>query len=189
MSTLADLQKINIQKMEDADGGITSTSTLSSNEVSIKASKHQVNDVLHEGVSDDTNKALSASLNSHMKEGLPDPSNEVSIIPSVTPKRQPTQSKTSSGRSGSASAKSKPQARDRRSLTGRGTIREVLEAQVREHVLSQLLPPNEKGAVTRLNVEVPEDLHQLLKQHCVRTRTPIKGLINALIAWYLEAEE
>lgn len=50
------------------------------------------------------------------------------------------------------------------------------------------MPDGGRGPVTRLNVEMPEDLHQRLKQHCVKTRTPIKALINALIALYLEDE-
>ncbi len=50
------------------------------------------------------------------------------------------------------------------------------------------MPAAGKEPVTRLNVEMPEDLHQRLKQHCVKTRTPIKALINALIALYLQDE-
>ncbi len=164
-STLADLQRLNIKKMEDAEAPAEATTTadqIPSNEVSIIPSKYQSNDAVCEV------------------------SSEVAIIPSSTPSQKPSKHRA---------AKTKP----RKSLndaslpnaslsSGSKAVHIALEAQIREHLIEQLMPQNGKGPVTRLNVEMPEDLHQQLKQHCVQTRTPIKGLINALIAWYLEAE-
>ena len=172
-STLADLQKLNLKKMEDA--GTPQDANTQSNEVSIIPSKHQSN----VGMNDNVTGASNGVVN--------EVSSEASIIPSTTLSRKPSKHqavKTKSKKSlGNASA---PNA----SLPSGGKdIRTALEAQIREHLIEQLMPQNGKGPVTRLNVEMPEDLHQQLKQHCVQTRTPIKGLINALIAWYLEAED
>lgn len=102
--------------------------------------------------------------------------------------RKPATSRVS--RSGASKAESsKTDAKKAESKESpKDVLRDALDNQLRVHLMEQLMPQNGKAPVTRLNVEMPEDLHQQLKQHCVRTRTPIKALINALIALYLEAE-
>lgn len=173
-STLADLQRLNIKKMEDAKAPQDTIADNPSNEVSITPSKHQSND----DVNDNSIKAS--------KDGVSEDSSEAIIIPSNTPSQKPDKHQV-------------PKLRPKKSLSNAslpndsfssegGGVRKTLKAQIREHLIEQLMPQNGKGPVTRLNVEMPEDLHQQLKQHCVQTRTPIKGLINALVAWYLEVE-
>lgn len=178
-STLADLQRLNIKKMEDAGAPVEATITAApapSNEVSIISSKHQSNDAVN-------NNSIKA-----LDDAMSEVSSEAVIIPSSTPSLKQYRHQGS-----------KPKPKPKKSLdnaslpnaslsAGSEAVRTTLEAQIREHLIEQLMPQNGKGPVTRLNVEMPEDLHQQLKQHCVQTRTPIKGLINALIAWYLEAE-
>lgn len=172
-STLADLQKLNLKKMEDAEA--PQDANTQSNEVSIIPSKHQSNVGMNDNVAEASNDVVN------------EVSNEATIIPSTIPSRKPSKHQA---------VKTKPRksldnaSAPNASLPSSGkAIRTVLEVQIREHLIEQLMPQNGKGPITRLNVEMPEDLHQQLKQHCVRTRTPIKGLINALIAWYLEAED
>jgi len=172
-STLADLQKLNLKKMEDAEAPQDANSP--SNEVSIMPSKHQSNDGMNDGIIKASNDALS------------EVSSEAVIIPSSTPSQTVDRHRA---------VKTKPRKSLESALlpnaslsSSRKAVRTALEAQIREHLIEQLMPQNGKGPVTRLNVEMPEELHQQLKQHCVKTRTPIKGLINALIAWYLEAED
>ncbi len=172
-STLADLQRLNIKKMEDAEPPEDAAST-ASNEVSIIPSKRQAND-------DVNDSSIKAS-----KDAVSEVSSKAVIIPSSVSSHKPNKHQA-------------PKSRPKKSLSNTllvnasfssegGGVRKTLETQIREHLIEQLMPQNGKGPATRLNVEMPEDLHQQLKQHCVQTRTPIKGLINALIAWYLEAE-
>ena len=176
-STLADLQRLNLKKMEDAE--IPAETTISSaskpsNESSIIPSKHQPND----DMSDNSIKASN--------DAMSEVSSEAIVLPLSTPsQKQGTHQAPKPKPKKSASDALSPNAP---SSVGNKAVRTALEAQIREHLIEQLMPQNGKGPVTRLNVEMPEDLHQQLKQHCVQTRTPIKGLINALIAWYLEAE-
>jgi hypothetical protein len=108
-----------------------------------------------------------------MIDGIIKPSSTPSIKPSKKPSRTPS--------SGSAELKE---------TNSKATnFKDALDAAIREHLTAQLLAGSEKGPVTRLNVEMPEDLHLRLKQHCVLTRKPIKALINALIAFYLDQED
>jgi len=180
-STLADLQRRNLEKMEltDPPPATAPSDQVSdpSNEVSIIPSftpsiihtSDGVNDVVieapHEGGSGASIKSSSAN------DGPPGnkPTARVNVkAPNVkTAKQEPTQT---------------------HSQTQDVTLKGALDARLREHLMEQLMPSGGKGPVTRLNVEMPEDLHQRLKQHCVKTRTPIKGMINALIALYLDAE-
>ena len=176
-STLADLQRLNIKKMEDAEVPAEATINavpIPSNEVSIIPSKRQAND--------DINDKSIKALNDAMSEV----SSEAVILPSIMPLQKQGTRQASKPKpkklAGNALSPNAP------SSASSEAVRTALEAQIRAHLMEQLMPQNGKGPVTRLNVEMPEDLHQQLKQHCVRTRTPIKGLINALIAWYLEAE-
>jgi len=173
-STLADLQRLNIKKMEDAESPQDAAANTPSNEVSIISSHHQLID----GVNDIPIKAS--------KDAASEVSSKAIIISSSAPSQKSDKHPASKPRpKKSLDNASLPNA----SLSsGSKAVRTALEAQIREHLMEQLMPQNGKGPVTRLNVEMPEDLHQQLKQHCVQTRTPIKGLINALIAWYLEAE-
>jgi hypothetical protein len=173
-STLADLQRLNIKKMEDAESPQDSAINTPSNEASITPSKHQLNEDMNDSAIKASNDAVS------------EVSSEGAIIPSSTPSQKQDKHQASKPRPkntlDNASLPNAPLS------SGNKAVRIALEAQIREHLIEQLMPQNGKGPVTRLNVEMPEDLHQMLKQHCVQTRTPIKGLINALIAWYLEAE-
>jgi len=176
-STLADLQRLNIKKMEDAEAPervATTTGQMPSNEVSIIPSIKQSID----GASDSSIKAST--------DGASEVSSEAVIIPSSRPSPAPDERGTPNLRS--KKPKASAVSLNALSSSDGGAVRKTLEARIREHLIEQLMPQNGKGPVTRLNVEMPEDLHQQLKQHCVKTRTPIKGLINALIAWYLEAE-
>ncbi len=173
-STLADLQRLNIKKMEDAETPQDAAANNSPNEVSIIPSKHQLNEDVNDSVINASNDAVS------------EVSSEAIIISSSTSSQKPGKHQASKPRP----KKSLDNASLPNALLSSGSkaVRIALESQIREHLIEQLMPQNGKGPVTRLNVEMPEDLHQQLKQHCVQTRTPIKGMINALIAWYLEAE-
>lgn len=176
-STLADLQRLNIKRMEDAgapEGLATTAGPDPSNEVSIIPSIKQSFD----GVNDNSIKLAI--------DGSSEASSEDVIIPSSTPSPAPDERGAPNPRP--KKPKTSAVSLNASSSSGEETVRKTLEARIREHLMEQLMPQNGKGPVTRLNVEMPEDLHQQLKQHCVKTRTPIKGLINALIAWYLEAE-
>jgi len=181
-STLADLQRLNIKKMEDAESPQDAAVNPPSNEVSITPSKHQLND----GVNDDAIKLSN--------DAVSEVSSEAVIIPSSTPSQKPDRHQAPKPRPkeplGNPSLPDASLSSVSKAMLSSGSeaVRAALGAQIREHLIEQLMPQNGKGPVTRLNVEMPEDLHQQLKQHCVQTRTPIKGLINALIAWYLEAE-
>jgi len=176
-STLADLQRLNIKKMEDAEapeGVATTSDPAPSNEVSIiPSSKPSFNDM--------NDNSIKAS-----NDGANDVSSEVVTIPSSTP--SPTPDERGAPNPRPKKPKASAMSLSASSSSDGESVRKTLEARIREHLIEQLMPQNGKGPVTRLNVEMPEDLHQQLKQHCVKTRTPIKGLINALIAWYLEAE-
>jgi hypothetical protein len=174
-STLLDLQRMNLKKMEATEAAPTADSKMPSNEVSIipsiTPSHHQSNDAVKEAV-----KAPSIERGiTPSSEPMGEASDEVAIIAAVAkpPPRKPAVSRT-------AKADLKEMPKD--------PLREALDEKLRVHLMEQLMPLNGKGPVTRLNVEMPEDLHQQLKQHCVKSRTPIKALINALIALYLEAE-
>lgn len=173
-STLADLQRRNLEKMEATDPPAPvppDPVEVPSNEVSIIPSiihaSDGVNDVVieaaHEGGSD-------ASIK---------PSGVNNDPPGNKPKARVKAPNVKTAEQGPV--QTHPQTQD-------VTIKGVLDARLREYLMEQLMPSGGKGPVTRLNVEMPEDLHQRLKQHCVKTRTPIKGLINALIALYLDAE-
>lgn len=172
-STLADLQRRNLEKMEATDPSPAAAPPLvtnPSNEVSIipslLPSYTQSNEGLNDGASEVSQQQTSDASFKPSKENSPSDPNARMKTP---PKKRTTQSADA------------PQSRDT-------TLKGALHEQLREHLMEQLMPGG-KGPVTRLNVEMPEDLHQRLKQHCVKTRTPIKGLINALIAFYLDAEE
>ncbi len=181
-STLLDLQRLNLKKMEatevlQGEPGEENPS----NEVSIIPSRNQSNDVVKENVNTPSNeesiKASSAPSSDRVREIL----EETSIVSSQTAK--PTARKRIASSASKAAVKKEDEQE-----TPKDALREALNGHLRAHLMEQLLPLNGKGPVTRLNVEMPEDLHQHLKQHCVKTRTPIKALINALIALYLEAE-
>ncbi len=173
MSTLADLQRRNLAKMESSstqESEPPSPDEVPSNEVSIIPSFtpliESVNDGLHDG-------AIMPSSTQSVKPSrarLNKPSPRASKPKASKPKALKTGVETAAGEADSP------------------RLKDALDSQLRAHLMEQLMPAGGKGPVTRLNVEMPEDLHQRLKQHCVRTRTPIKALINALIALYLEDE-
>ncbi len=197
-STLLDLQRMNLKKMEAAESPQTATGAETpSNEVSIIPSINQSNDEVkansHLHSSDGSFMSSSTPSSEHMSEDL----DEATIISSHTEKataRKPAISRVSrSGASKAESSRTDAKKTDAKKAESKeppkDALRAALDDQLRVHLMEQLMPQNGKAPVTRLNVEMPEDLHQQLKQHCVRTRTPIKALINALIALYLEAEE
>ena len=161
--------------MEDAELPQDTSANTPFNEVSIIPSKSQLND----GANDSSIQASKGAVSGVSSEAV--------IVPSSTALQKQGNRYASKPRPkhslGSASLSSASL-----SFSSRDGCT-ALEAQIREHLIDRLMPQSEKGPVTRLNVELPEELHQQLKQHCVRARTPIKGLINALIAWYFEAEE
>ena len=173
MSTLADLQRRNLAKMESISVQEVETAPAAppSNEVSIIPSFHPLMEAVNDGTHDDA------------------------ITPSSTPSRKPSRArlnkaslKTSRTEASEADGKSEADVKIAASEAAVPRLKDALDAQLRAHLMEQLMPAGGKGPVTRLNVEMPEDLHQRLKQHCVKTRTPIKALINALIALYLEDE-
>jgi len=45
----------------------------------------------------------------------------------------------------------------------------------------------ERGTLTRLNVDIDEELHYRLKEHCLRNRVTLRKLVPVLLAAYLEA--
>ena len=176
-STLADLQRRNLEKMEATDPSPAAAPPPApnpSNEVSIIPSLALSHTQSNEGLNDGAHDGASEVSQEQRDDASFRLSNE--IPPSLPKARMRTPPK-------------KRPAQGADVLQSHNTaLKDSLNAQLREHLMEQLMPGG-KGPVTRLNVEMPEDLHQRLKQHCVKTRTPIKGLINALIALYLDAEE
>ena len=177
-STLADLQRRNLEKMEATDPPAPTPSDLAeypSSEVSIIPSFTPSNTHASDGVNDAVIEAAhEGGSNSSIK-----PSGVNNSPPGNKPKARVKAPTAKTAEQGPVQTHSQTQD---------VTLKGVLDARLREHLMEQLMPSGGKGPVTRLNVEMPEDLHQRLKQHCVKTRTPIKGLINALIALYLDAE-
>jgi len=187
MSTLADLQRRNLAKMESSElqeTKLQQTKALSaadvslvgnpSNEVSIipslPASFTLSDDATLEGTHDDAIIASPA-------QGVKPLRARVSKASHTTPKPEASKSQAPKASTGAKAGDA-----------ARLPLKDALDAQLRAHLMEQLMPAAGKEPVTRLNVEMPEDLHQRLKQHCVKTRTPIKALINALIALYLQDE-
>ncbi len=183
MSTLADLQRRNLAKMESSDVQemkIQETKALPTvdtpavntplNEVSIIPSFTPLNENVNDAL-------LDGAINPSLTQGVKPSRARLNKASPAEPKPEEPSPKALKARADSgADAAAGP------------ILKDALDAQLRAHLMEQLMPAGGKGPVTRLNVEMPEDLHQRLKQHCVRTRTPIKALINALIALYLEDE-
>jgi hypothetical protein len=145
-----------------------------SNEVSIIPLNDALSDAIHDGtIIPSPTQSIKPS-----KEGVSKASYKASFRESSEPP-QPAAPPARTPKAGQGTAASK---------ADRPALKDALDAQLRAHLMEQLMPDGGRGPVTRLNVEMPEDLHQRLKQHCVKTRTPIKALINALIALYLEDE-
>lgn len=175
-STLLDLQRMNLKKMEATEAApVAADPEIPSNEVSIipsiTPSRHQSNDAVKEAVNFPSIEGSITSSNEPVGEASDEVA--ISVAAAKSPPRKPAANRTT-----------KTDTKEMR----KDPLREALSEKLRVHLIEQLMPLNGKGPVTRLNVEMPEDLHQQLKQHCVKTRTPIKALINALIALYLEAE-
>ncbi len=183
-STLADLQRRNLEKMEATDpppaAAPSNTAAAPSNEVSIIPSSAQ----------------SFTQSNAHSSDGVKDDVIEGSHDGVGGDPTKPSKTDVGPPRDGSKARVNAPNAKTAKqgpaqshAQTPDVSLKGALDVRLREHLMEQLMPSGGKGPVTRLNVEMPEDLHQRLKQHCVKTRTPIKGLINALIAFYLDAEE
>lgn len=181
-STLLDLQRMNLKKMESAETPQPATSVETpSNEVSIIPLRKQPNDAMMDDTNIPSTEGMFVSSSNPSSEQVDEDLDEQFTTPSRPNRpstRKPTTTRASKAEVSKLDAKELP----------KDALRMALDAQLRVHLMEQLMPLNGKAPVTRLNVEMPEDLHQQLKQHCVKTRTPIKALINALIALYLEAE-
>ena len=192
-STLLDLQRMNLKKMETAESPKpTASSEFPSNEVSIIPSINQLNDEVKENThlpsSNGDFMPLTTPSSEHMSEDL-DEAPIISPRPEKATARKPATSRVSRSDAGKAESSRTEAKKTESKEPTKNALRAALDDQLRVHLMEQLMPQNGKAPITRLNVEMPEDLHQQLKQHCVKTRTPIKALINALIALYLEAED
>lgn len=186
-STLLDLQRMNLKKMESAEAPQPANSAeASSNEVSIIASHKHSNDGMMEGANIPSSEGSITPSSKPSSEQMSEDLNEQSITPSRV--NRPVARKPATSRASRAELNKVEISKFDPKELPKEALRVALDGQLRVHLMEQLMPLNGKAPVTRLNVEMPEDLHQQLKQHCVKTRTPIKSLINALIALYLEAE-
>ncbi len=188
MSTLADLQRRNLAKMESTElqEAKPQQVRLQETRVPTPSNVSLTQEASNDGMMETPFDASLNQSNDDLNEGLYDGTITPSSVQGVKPSRARLNKDSPEE---DRPAEPKPKVSKPRADSAAGLhLKDALDAQLRAHLMEQLMPAAGKEPVTRLNVEMPEDLHQRLKQHCVKTRTPIKALINALIALYLEDE-